>query len=195
MNPHDLDPHSLLPRSPLSLAPFSPDPIWIGAAGAPVPRRARCPRRQRRHSTPTPSAAPPSSTPSPLCWIRAIPIAPEPGSADPASPALALTSASHRRPTATAFPDAPDPLAMEAPCAPRLTPAASPQAGPPRRSTPGTEPPCRPGRWILAARSSTRLRLRRTASSSSPSPPTSLFAPPWRRRCQAGAAPAFSPSP
>nr|XP_020173717.2 proline-rich protein 36-like [Aegilops tauschii subsp. strangulata] len=96
-----------------------------------------------------------------------MPIAPDP---DPASPALALTSASHRRPTATAFPDAPDPPAMEAPCARGLT---SSRTAPPLDAWNRTTPPPR-SRWILAARSSTRLRLRRTASSSSPSPPTSL---------------------
>nr|XP_020159617.1 vegetative cell wall protein gp1-like [Aegilops tauschii subsp. strangulata] len=114
-----LAPHSPLapPTFPSLPRSFPPDPIWIGAAGAPVP-----PTRSLSPSPTPPLDAHPQRRPAflhsfpSLCWIRAIPIAPDPG-----SPALALTSASHRRPTATAFPDAPDPPAMEAPCARSFT--------------------------------------------------------------------------
>nr|XP_040255497.1 vegetative cell wall protein gp1-like [Aegilops tauschii subsp. strangulata] len=94
-----------------------------------------------------------------------MPIAPDP---DPASPALALTSASHRRPTATAFPDAPDPPAMEAPCARGLP---SSRTVPPLDAWHRTTPPPPPASPALALTSASHRRPTATAFPDAPDPP------------------------
>nr|XP_045083491.1 extensin-like [Aegilops tauschii subsp. strangulata] len=125
--PTPLSPSLLPPRPDLDRGSRRPRPPTRSLSPSPTPPLDAHPQRRPAflHSFPT------------LCWIRAIPIAPDP---DPASPALALTSASHRRPTATAFPDAPDPPAMEAPCARSFT---SSRTAPPLDAWNRTTPPPR----------------------------------------------------